>query len=249
MTRFNHTVYTLSAGQRTRLKCIQSSKMSHASCLKAVCLWVSSPLQWRWWRWAHHCRRAGGVMTACYCIRPSPTTRRSPERTATDSSASASSPSPRHRGARLFRFIILSHDRGGVWCLWTVQAWSHSSFVCKHRWHTISWPEVSSDSWTNRSFESDLFNEVAKSVRKTELKNSLIDQTVWEFLVLNESRVIRNDQRNNVSADSRWFRVIIENLVWFNAGVGNVDPGDCGQASRALKCTVKRAALFFNVRV
>ncbi len=60
-----------------------------------------------------------------------------------------------------------------------------------------------SDSWTNRSFESDLFNEIAKSVRKTELKNSLIDQTVWEFLVLNESRVIRNDQRNNVSADSR----------------------------------------------
>ncbi len=221
--------------------------MSHASCLKAVCLWVSSPLQWRWWRWAHHCRRAGGVMTACYCIRPSPTTRRSPERTATDSSASASSPSPRHRGARLFRFhhslpwprrCVVSVDSAGMKPQVVLFANTDDTLSADRKL-------AMSDSWTNRSFESDLFNEIAKSVRKTELKNSLIDQTVWEFLVLNESRVIRNDQRNNVSADSRWFRVIIENLVWFNAGVGNVDPGDCGQANRALKCTVKRAALFF----
>lgn len=41
-----------------------------------------------------------------------------------------------------FASIIFSHDRGGVWCHWTVQAWSHSSSVCKHRWFTISWPEV-----------------------------------------------------------------------------------------------------------
>lgn len=88
-------------------------------------LWVfPSPLQWRWWRWAHHCRRAGGVRTACCCVRPSPTTRRSPERNGSDSSASVSSPSPRRRGARLFRFhhflpwprrcVVLSLDGAGM---------------------------------------------------------------------------------------------------------------------------------------
>lgn len=62
------------------------------------------PWQWRWWRWAHHCRRAGGVRTECCCVPPSPTTPRSPETTARESAAAVSSPSPRHRDARLSRF-------------------------------------------------------------------------------------------------------------------------------------------------